>query len=67
MNRPRIFRKSQRGQFLKWVNLETFELYDFDLYVNHLKSYHTLFTKKPTGRDNIGFCTYLNIYIFLQL
>ena len=47
MSKPRIFPKSlkQRGQIFKWVNLETFQLYDFDLYVNHLKSYHTLFTK----------------------
>ena len=42
MNKPRIFPKSlkQSGQILKRVNLETFQLY-----VNHLKTYHTLFTK----------------------
>ena len=47
MNKPRIFPKSMkmRGQFLKWVNLETFQLYDFDLYLNHLKTCHSLFTK----------------------
>ena len=57
MNKPRIFPKSlkKRGQILKWVNLETFQLYDFDLDVNHLKTYHTLFTKSQQAEITLVF------------
>ena len=57
MNKPRIFPKSlkYRGQILNWVNLETFQLYDFDLYVNHLKTYYTLLTKSQQGEITLIF------------
>ena len=57
MNKPRIFPKSlkKRGQILKWVNLETFQLYDFDIYLNYLKIYHTLFTNSQQAEMILGF------------
>ena len=57
MNKPRIFPKSlkKRGQFLKWVSLETFQLYDSDLYVNYLKPYRTLFTKSHQAEITLVF------------
>ena len=47
MIKPRIFPKSleKRGQILKRVKLGTSQLFNLDIYVNHLKTYHSLFKK----------------------
>ena len=57
MNKPRIFPKSLkwRGQILKRVNLGTSQLYNLDIYVNHLKTYHTLLNKSQHAEITLFF------------
>ena len=46
MKKPKIFPKrlKYRVKFQNMQIKQTFHLYDLDTYVNHLKTYHTLFT-----------------------